>query len=386
MKKATIIVLIIITFSCHSYETSNFEYNPTSIRDQEMFLSNLADDVSYINLDNTVRIGYITDIKIIKNAIFIQEKDIGVIRYDKKGKNPIRIGKIGRGPGEYQICKSFAINEFNGMVYILSSGKNILVYNQNGVFIRNIPLTGFETHFDGIEFLENNLVISEDIKFGKAKYNWIIIDTSGKIIREKKNPISSFKSKLGMHGGITKCKNGILYWNIYNDTIYSIQPNLKYRVLFLFEKGNHRIPTSEYDPINFMKYMRPYQIIDTKNYFILFYFYFTPKLDLIDKHSKEIFSTDIEIRFDQGGMDINGGILNDFDSGLSFHPISYFYDNYEYLIGWINSYELRDFMNATGIKGLSSPKYPEKKKELEKLAASLKETDNPVLVLVRLKE
>jgi len=33
----------------------------------------------------------------------------------------------------------------------------------------------------------------------------------------------------------------------------------------------------------------------------------------------------------------------------------------------------------------SSPKYPEKKKELEKLANSLKETDNPVLVMVRLK-
>ncbi|HPI69015.1 MAG TPA: hypothetical protein PL003_07320 [Bacteroidales bacterium] len=31
------------------------------------------------------------------------------------------------------------------------------------------------------------------------------------------------------------------------------------------------------------------------------------------------------------------------------------------------------------------PVYPEKKKEFEKLADSLKETDNPVLVLVRLK-
>jgi hypothetical protein len=34
----------------------------------------------------------------------------------------------------------------------------------------------------------------------------------------------------------------------------------------------------------------------------------------------------------------------------------------------------------------SSPKHPEKKKELEKLANSLKETDNPVLMLVRLKQ
>ena len=34
----------------------------------------------------------------------------------------------------------------------------------------------------------------------------------------------------------------------------------------------------------------------------------------------------------------------------------------------------------------SVPKYPEKTKELKRLANSLKETDNPVLMLVRLKK
>ena len=34
----------------------------------------------------------------------------------------------------------------------------------------------------------------------------------------------------------------------------------------------------------------------------------------------------------------------------------------------------------------SSPKYPEKKKDFQKLADNMKETDNPVLVLVRLKD
>jgi hypothetical protein len=34
----------------------------------------------------------------------------------------------------------------------------------------------------------------------------------------------------------------------------------------------------------------------------------------------------------------------------------------------------------------STPKYPEKKKELEKLASSLDENDNPVLMLIQLKQ
>ena len=32
------------------------------------------------------------------------------------------------------------------------------------------------------------------------------------------------------------------------------------------------------------------------------------------------------------------------------------------------------------------PEFPEKKKELEKLANSLKETDNPILMIVKLKK
>lgn len=55
------------------------------------------------------------------------------------------------------------------------------------------------------------------------------------------------------------------------------------------------------------------------------------------------------------------------------------------MISWINPYQLK--MHIAGNEFLKSvPKYPEKKKELEKVAASLKETDNPVLMMLRLKK
>jgi len=49
------------------------------------------------------------------------------------------------------------------------------------------------------------------------------------------------------------------------------------------------------------------------------------------------------------------------------------------------SYELKAHISTESFKN-STPKYPEKKKELEKLAYSLDENDNPVLMLVKLKE
>ena len=79
------------------------------------------------------------------------------------------------------------------------------------------------------------------------------------------------------------------------------------------------------------------------------------------------------------------GIGNDLDNGLDFQPIGYFVEkDREFLFGLLSPYQIKAHVGTETFIN-SSPKYPEKKKELEKLANSLKETDNPVLVLVRLK-
>ncbi|MGI5913960.1 MAG: hypothetical protein ACOX5K_04455 [Bacteroidales bacterium] len=50
----------------------------------------------------------------------------------------------------------------------------------------------------------------------------------------------------------------------------------------------------------------------------------------------------------------------------------------------MSPYELKSHVSGDDFQN-SIPKCPEKKKDLEKFANSLEETDNPVLVMVRLK-
>jgi len=379
--KALVLLYILIP-SCQIRNRSYYEFEPLN-SSKKILLSVLADEVRYIRLDNSLSLGKLTNIKIYTDAIFIRDNQNGYIRFEPNGNNPVRIGSKGRGPGEYQIGKSVTVNEKNGIIYVLDINNNILVYNKNGTFVRNISLTGFGAYFDEIEFVDDNLLISEEIKFGRAKYNWIFTDTLGKVIKEKMNPLQPFNSRLGMHGGLIKASKNFIYWNIYNDTVYSIQPDMKYTVSFLFKKGDFRIPASQYDPAAFRTYMNPYQIIETNSYWIIYYIYDKLKLDLINKPTREVFSTEYEYSADQGSIEISGGITNDLDGGLPFHPESYYSDRNEYLIGWVDPFKLKVLLNkSSNIK----IKYPEKKKELEKLAASLKETDNPVLVLVKLKK
>ncbi len=82
----------------------------------------------------------------------------------------------------------------------------------------------------------------------------------------------------------------------------------------------------------------------------------------------------------------NQGIENDLDNGPGFTPHYYFQEEgEEFLIGWVDAYKLKAHVIGEDFRS-STPKYPEKKKELEELAASLDENDNPVLMLVKLKK
>ena len=77
------------------------------------------------------------------------------------------------------------------------------------------------------------------------------------------------------------------------------------------------------------------------------------------------------------------GLINDLDGGPNIWPKTTKDDNT--LVAWIDAIRLKNHVASDAFKN-SKPKYPEKKKELERLANSLKETDNPILILVRLKK
>ncbi len=77
------------------------------------------------------------------------------------------------------------------------------------------------------------------------------------------------------------------------------------------------------------------------------------------------------------------GLINDIDGGLNVYPQQII--NNSTIVQWINVIDLKKHVASESFKN-TTPKYPEKKKQLIKLANSLTENDNPVLMLVKLKE
>lgn len=390
MSGCKFILIIFISFSFNSHQSIFGQINPRKFVDNKIQLSDIADDITYIPLDNSfpISIIYPTSFNILKNSIYLSVRDIGIIRFNKDGSMPKVIGKKGRGPGEWQYYMSVVVDDRTETIYVMDSNNEIKIYNKNGSYKGAIKIPKSEDGYDftGITFYNSKLFASQYISMGHAKYNWIILDTLGNIIKQKLNSIPTFSSNMGGGGGTFKFEDKLSYWNWYNDTIYSISSDFNNRASYTFSLGEGKIPLQNITPPSpaempntMAKFYLPISILETKR-FLLYRYSHDKKVTLamIEKHTQKTYLTD--------GDNRAGGIQNDLDGGLKFNPVHYFTeDNREFLLGLIDPFQFKKYTTSEEF-AKSNSKFPEKKNSLKNLADKIKETDNQILMIVRLKK
>jgi len=386
MKTKYLLILIIFAISCKPENKELIKFDPTTLTENEISLTEIADDIKYIPLDNKYPLGRISDrIIFINNSIYLTAENVGVLVFNKEGTRLRKIGNIGRGPGEYLYSSVFTVDEKTETIYIHDRGDIIKVFSHTGGYLRSFSLKEYG-HVDAIESYNSKLFAFYSNQYENTEYEWIVFDTLGNQIKKKERNTPEFAGNALGIAGTYKHENVLTYWNNYSDTVFSILPDLNQKPSFIISPGRHRLPKSRITPETMSDYMWFKYIYETSRYIVINYFYPLKKYSfvLIDKDNNKSFL--IDLKSDNGGVTLIGGILNDLDGGTSFLPKNYFVENgREFLIGLIYPYQIKTHIKSTEFIN-STPKYPEKKTELEKLAASLKETDNPVLVLVRLKK
>lgn len=383
MKIKYLFYLFLLLTTCKSEDNSLYEFDPRSLGPNEITLSEIADDIIYIPLDNSFPLGLIYDkIKFINNSIYLSAKDVGILVFNKEGKTLRKIGNVGRGPGEYVYNFRFTVDDKTEAVYVWDSGDIIKVYSKTGEFQRVFSLKEYGDMIIEIESYNSKLFASYEIQNKNVKYKWVVVDSLGKLIKKEKIKSPEFTSSVGGGSGTYKYQDKMSYWNGYfDDTIVSILPDLSEKASFIISPGEHRFPKSRIIyPNEISQYMLITQIFETDRFLTIQYIYKEKKdFVLIDKEDYKSFLTNWE-------FDGSGGILNDIDRGPYFLPKDYYTEiGREYMVGLVFPYQVKILVSSSEFRN-STPRYPEKKKELEKLANSLKETDNPVLMIVRLKK
>jgi hypothetical protein len=387
MKLKYFLILLTVTISCKTEKKELIKFDSTTLIERDISLTEIADDISYIPLDNSTPIGPIYDnIKFLNNSIYLSAQNTGVLEFNMQGQFIRKIGKFGRGPGEYTHCYSFTIDDKSGTVYVRDGGGIMKAFSKSGVYLRSFSLQEYGDMIDEIEFFNSNLFTSYSIQYENANYEWIIFDTLGRVLDKKERTTPKFVSNALGGGGIYRFDNTLTYWNNYTDTAFLIFPDLKQKPSFIISSGEQRLPKSKITVETMSDYMWFQQIFETNHFIFIRYFFPLKKYPfvLIDKHINKSYL--INLNSDDGGSTLIGGILNDLDGGTRFLPQSYFTKNSrEFVVGLIYPYQIQAHVKSAEFKNATA-KYSEMKENLIKLAGSLKETDNPILMIVRLKK
>jgi hypothetical protein len=399
MKNLSILLTLIFVLSCTQEKKLDNIVDLTSITEPNVTsLSELGSDVTYIPLETNAS----CLIKRIDKLIYNSESYIlgsinefplpeagkpsfvasstELYRFTQSGEFICQIGREGRAPSEYATIKDFTYNESNNTIDIFSGWK-VNEFSLDGIWEKDITV-GYDrvtslgnTNNQFLGFINNTT--------GQNEYSIVLIDANGQIINKFENKYK-FNPTQGIfhpsecifyrYDGILHCKE------LHSDTIFSYDNGI-FIPKYILKQGEAKYTSElrgdeQYFFKNFDKIIIQKNSFESKNF--LFYRYDWKKRDNCFIKNK---SNGTQYLIDNGT-----GMVNDLDNGPNFIiQNTVIVDGIEYLISWINAFELKAHVDSEAFKN-PTPKYLKKKKKLEKLANSLDENDNPVLMLVKLKE
>ena len=222
---------------------------------------------------------------------------------------------------------------------------------------------------------------------GNIENSFVVIDTLGRIIKNLPNKYPFTPNKKGVIGIgrenlFYRFNNQLFKKEVYSDTVYVFE-NMVFKPQLVIAVGNRLLTPearAQYDLFYLGgNYIRPVNLFEFGDYIYYEYTY-----AVIPKTNNLIYgfigskTTDF-----RAFINAEQGLLNDLDGGPNILPKTIKDD--KTVISWIDALQLKAHVASDTFKN-STPKFPEKKRELEKLANNLKETDNPVLVLVKMKK
>ncbi len=383
------IVLLFVLENCQKQNSSNsithFDIKDpnktTVVKLSELGVSN----IQYIPLktDTNSLISHISKLTATDNT-FVIFSNGKFFQFSFNGSFLNQIGSIGRGPQEYQFVFDFTIDHEKKQILIPIMNKpKLIIYSLNGKFIKSIPCPMYTRN---ILLNDAGILCRCDYYGGKYKGNnsLFLIDCEGdtlKIFPDKYKYINTYKMSNGFMEEFLMCNfNEDLYVKeIYSDTVFILK-NLEFQPAFILDHGGKTLSVEAREKIDnfdtFLKiaaqYCRESKLFLFGNYVFSEFSYQNKSYNFIGSFNGENFIIDTE-----------QGIINDIDGGPNI--IFKTTKDKNTIISWVNAAELKQFVATEAFKN-STPKYPEKKKALIKLANSLNENDNPVLMLVKLKE
>ncbi|MDL2305833.1 6-bladed beta-propeller [Bacteroides sp. OttesenSCG-928-D19] len=367
-------MFLFLFLACNSAERESSipVINPKTAMRQEIRLSAIADEVTYIRFDTTKIFSGFSSFLFADSLVFINTSNYGVLKYNSEGTFLKQIGGIGQGPSEYNVHTRSAIDLENRQLFVYDEPGIILTFSFDGELISRTKTEctekmelfmpfGFNYH-QGCFYLFYLIHPNP----GCENYCWVVLDKEGKIISSKifehhipfDNPGAGTRPQLFNY----QFHQSPLYWNQYNDTIFRFS-NGKPEAAYLWADGDFRLTPTHVNNRSTTECLIPLSIVDTKNYlFILYSMGHGQRVLLLDKQKNTWIDSD-KYLID----DINGGVVRILYSYIQIA-------GEEYILSVSHASKLKEaLMESATPRSMA-------------LAETIDEEDNNVIVAIRLKK
>lgn len=370
-----IVALLQVLTGISSHMKRIHEINLTKLPQTESIinLSQFAKGIEYIPLEtnDNCLIGPSPRFFLYDSIIVCCAHHQIILFSSKNGKFIRNIGAFGKGPDEFINSTGCYIK--NDSVVICAKGwdLSLLEFNLEGKLINRKK---FNKTFENIAWLKNDCYVLFYPKITNAdRVQFEIIDDRTKQIKSTFYDNRPFKdtNKFTFFGVEFYQFNSELYVKEYfNDTVFQMNESRKVPSI-VFKSGKYSPPFYERETFDFTEYHSIREIIETNNQvFFKLNYKKQAHFCFYDKRSKQVF---ISYNSQKEG----NGYENDIDGFVPFTPQTLSENNE--LISYVYPYQIRQWFNENPDK---AAKLTPELKSFRKI----NENDNPVLMLVKLKE
>lgn len=319
--------------------------------------------------------------------------------FDKSGKYIRKISQQGGGPADYLSVNHIITDPSTGILYLFTRSK-FMTFDKNGNYINSYPLEASTINGEIVRVRYNQVVFTPDntlltyngnsvrtYEDTSKVYSLTEMDTKGNFVRfyENKNPryLESITGTMSMTIRPLFIHNDLVYFNEYgNDTICTVRNGI-YTPHAILDLGKMKMDHNpEGSPVSTVEEMLAYQFADPTKWMI-----------------KNVFENDdyMFIQLSWGLKDDflyctyekqtrkltlleDNGLHNDIDGGIAFFPNHQ--ERTDEMIMWKSAEEFKEEIFSKDYN-IQKAKYGERFEKVYQLANSLKDDDNPVLIIVR---
>jgi hypothetical protein len=390
-KRTVLFILLVATGILLGFRTSNIPSNGKILKINleqiakstgSIKLSEIAADISYVKLETTKDCFFTPSQFIVRgDHIYAKDRDNGnVFLFNRQGKFIRKIGAIGKGPLEHLGAFNIQASPTGDKVYLFSkSSIRLSCYSAEGQKLSECPVKYASWWFaplanDQHIFLAPFGFPSPD----SSAFFYYLQDNKGNVIKKYKT-----KSNIPIGGVIEFGSFFInpittLAFQQMSDTVFAITGKGDFLPRYVLDFGNSRIPdevwfeSAKYEKVKY-DYINYVNLVETKNtLFVRFIYQKSTRIGLVSLKDGQY----------KGFKTEKGLVENDLDGGPDFWPKET--DGINMVYSFIQPVNLLQQWQSGEMKNKKFRNQADHD-NFVKMVTSLKEDDNPVVMVVKLK-